>query len=239
MRRAGWALLLVLLLVAGYGNAARAQQPTATPDLSASSDPVAVVRAYFEAINRGDAAAAAALLTDTPVFVAVLFCQQGCNSRTEIEAGLDRIWLPNLPVTVAYEQVSPSVVIARAQGSGNRADNSYFTVRFEVRGDRIAAYQGEAAAGCIYLTQPNTICAPYPPPLRLPVGGTYGPGEAPSVTTMPLQLDAPTTVGGSAVPVWVVLSVLGLAGLTVTSVVVASVVSGSTWIIRRQRPRDT
>jgi hypothetical protein len=166
MWRSGSLVLVVaFLLASGHGRPTHAQQPTATPPPAA--DPVAVVRTFYDALNRSDLVAAD-LFADEAVYEGAIVCSPVCTGKAEITAQFGDAWLPYLPITVAYELVSPTVVLVRGQGRLNRSVNNYFIARFEVAGDRIVAFHAELPMGqCVNLPPSNVVCAPYPPLLNV------------------------------------------------------------------------
>jgi len=115
-------------VLACWAYGADAQQPAPSPTPALASDPVAVVQAFFDAINRGDADGAAALFTESPYYDGLNICQapKPCTTREEIASGLSTGIVPYRPITVDLEQVDPTSVIARGQGELGRVNDAYF-----------------------------------------------------------------------------------------------------------------
>jgi hypothetical protein len=173
-----------------------------------------VVQAFYDAVNHGDAAAAAALFTESPLYAGWLQCSTPCTSTDEIEAAVTGGLMTFRPITVVYEQVGPGVVIAQIQGEVDRRRDTYGVQRFQVSGDRIAAveYEPPAQRFCSRLAQPTTVCPQYVQPATAPL-----PERLP-VTSSPAESARPAAPGSRAVPLEVLLAGLGLVGFAVVGV---------------------
>src|SRR5690349_21117976 len=117
-RRIGSGLALAGALFICVAVATRAQQPVSSPTPAVAADPVAVVQAFFDAINRHDGTAAAALFTETPLYDGKIVCVAPdiCHTREEIAQGVYAAYIIYAPITVDLEQVGPTTVVARGQG---------------------------------------------------------------------------------------------------------------------------
>ena len=230
-----WLTAVVALLLAGCSAVAVAQTPAAT----SSPDPRDGVQAFYDAVNRGDAAAAAALFTDSPAYAGWLTCILTCTSKDEIESALNSGLITFRPITVVYEQISPAVVITQIQGEFDRRADTYGVQRFEVSGDRIAAVQYEPPGQryCSRLPQPTTVCPQYVQPAPpAPSSAALAPAEPLPVTSSPAEAARPVALGSRAIPLGVYLAGLGLVGLVMLGVLGTV----GLWLIQRLargRPR--
>lgn len=203
-RLLGITLWCALSLLSAEALRVQAQQPapSPTPTPSPTADPIAVVKAYFDAINRGDANAAADFFTDNPVYVGLIVCYapNPCTSRSDIAAGIPTAYFPNLPITVVLERYSPTTVIARGQGEAGRLSGVYFESTFEISGDRIAVFRAERQdLSCTVAPSPD-VCPQYnpnPPASNAP-GQLPPPGAAAASSTSPAA--AATTQGAPVGP---------------------------------------
>jgi len=106
-------------------------------------DPTAVVQQFFDAINRGDAAGAAALFSDTPSYTG-LACPNTCTDKTDIEKVIATQWVPFAPHEFAVVQVCGRMVATLDQNTGGGAalgSDRYVVTSFEVSNGQISVYR--------------------------------------------------------------------------------------------------
>jgi ketosteroid isomerase-like protein len=122
--------MLVALLALAAATAAYAQTPTPTSTRTATATPTptpaptptpqpdlaAIYRQYVDAINRGDAAGAAAFFTDDGVFI-IPGCpaDTGCVGRAAIQGRIQSIVNSSRRFTIIEAQVSGNTVSAREE----------------------------------------------------------------------------------------------------------------------------
>lgn len=113
--RIGSGLAFAVALFTCAAVATRAQQPAPNPTPAVATDPVAVVQAFFDAINNKDQNAAAALFAQNGTYQGLLFClaPNPCTTREQIAAAVYGAYIIYDPITVDLELVDPTTVIVR------------------------------------------------------------------------------------------------------------------------------
>jgi hypothetical protein len=205
--------------------------PAATPTGAAIPDPLTVVRELFEAINRGDIQAVVALWTDDGFLRsgAGFACQEGCRGRNEIQAAYVQNWFPNLPTTEVLQQTSPTTVVVRGQGAGDRAQNTFHEVTYEVRGGLIRNSEAGSFTTCALAPLPS-ICPSYVPPppvVALPTSAPSTPAALAAAGAVapnaPAQPAGPRPVRDNGVSRTVVLGGLSLLGAAALGLLIVAV----------------
>jgi limonene-1,2-epoxide hydrolase len=201
-----------------------------TPGATTVADPLTVVRQYGEAINRGDAQAAGALWAEDGSLQAGegFACAQGCRGRAAIQVSLTTNWFPYLPTTEVLLQTSPTTVVMRGQGSGDRAAGVYHEVTYEVSGGLIQQSEAGSFTTCA-LAPVASICPGYTPPPPVPAfqlnTATPAPlAVVPSVIApVPAQPARPTPQHSNGIATGLVVGGVALLTLVVAALVVAAV----------------
>lgn len=255
--RIGTGLVCAIALFACAAVAVRAQQPAPSPTPTAASEPVAVVQAFFDAINHQDQNAAAALFAENGVYEGLEFClaPNPCRNRAEIAAAIYGAWIIFDPITVDLEQVDPTTVIARGQGDVNRRVATFFQVTFEVTGDQIASYHTDDQNVYCGDAPRKSICPQFnPPPSTIYTPGQVLPSVTPTVAASPAAATAataaaatapqatqpppstqrgPTPIRASNTAGRLLLAALVLVGVAVVGLAVAAIGA----VVRRRSPR--
>ena len=121
----------------------------AAPVALAQSDPEALVKKYFEALNRGDAAGALAMFADDAVFDAPggLCPAAPCVGKATIQKELESRVADKLHFTILKNYVSGNVVTSRFEFRSDTVKKAGVERIigwgiFEVKGDKIAYVRG-------------------------------------------------------------------------------------------------
>ncbi len=255
-QRIGTGFACAFALFTCMAMAARAEQPAPSPTPAAASDPVAVVQAFFDAINRHDGTAAAAVFTETPLYDGKIVCiaPDTCHTREEIAKGVYAAYIIYAPITVDLEQVGPTTVVARGQGDYNRLADTFFQGTFELAGDQIASYHADVMNTYCGDAPRKSVCPSFNPPPSIiytpsrvlpsitpTVAASPAPSTAPmaaaatapQATKPPTPQRGPTPVRTSGTAERLLLAALALVGVATLGLIVAAVGA----VLRRRSPR--